>query len=85
MENTNYKNKDVGKKCLKIMQKNQFSKVKNCLLELEKDFIELKDVELKDREVKIKKRQKNYYSNQLLCLYMIWIGLLKRNEEYKTN
>ena len=67
------------------MQKNQFSKVKNCLLELEKDFIELKDVELKDREVKIKKRQKNYYSNQLLCLYMIWIGLLKRNEEYKTN
>ena len=85
MENTNYKNKDVGKKCLKIMQKNQFSKVKNCLLELEKDFIELKDVELKDREVKIKKRQKNYYSNQLLCLYMIWIGLLKRNEEYKNN
>ena len=85
MENTNYKNKDVGKKCLKIMQKNQFSKVKNCLLELEKDFIELKDVELKDREVKIKKRQKNYYSNQLLCLYMIWIGLKKRNEENKTN
>ena len=85
MENTNYKNKDVGKKFLKIMQKNQFLKVKNSVLELEKDFIELKDVELKDREVKIKKRQKNYYSNQLLCLYMIWIGLKKRNEENKTN
>ena len=38
------------------MQKNQFcSKVKNSLLELEKDFIELKDIELKDRDVKIKK------------------------------
>ena len=30
------------------MQKNQFFKVKNSLLELEKDFIELKDRKLKD-------------------------------------
>ena len=37
------------------MQKNQFLKVKNSLLESEKDFIELKDRELKDREVKIKR------------------------------
>ena len=37
------------------MQKNQFLKAKNSLLELEKDFIELKDRELKDREVKIKR------------------------------
>ena len=29
--------------------------MKNSLLELEKDFIELKDIELKDRDVKIKK------------------------------
>ena len=29
-------------------------KIKNSLLELEKDFIELKDRELKDREVNIK-------------------------------
>ena len=55
MEKTNYKNKYVGKKFLKIMQKNQFLKVKNSVLELEKDFIELKDVELKNREVKNKK------------------------------
>ena len=34
------------------MRKSQFLKVKNSLLELEKDFIELKDKELKDREVK---------------------------------
>ena len=49
------------------MQKNQCLKVKNSLLELEKDFIELKDIELKDKRL-----------NQLLCLYMKWIGLKKR-------
>ena len=37
------------------MWKNQFLNVKNSLLELEKDFIKLKDKELKDREVKIKR------------------------------
>ena len=37
------------------MRKNQFVKVKNSLLKLEKDFIELKDGELKDREAKIKR------------------------------
>lgn len=36
------------------MRKNQFSKVKKSLLELEKWFIELEDRELKDIEVKIK-------------------------------
>ena len=51
----NYKNENTEKKYLKTMQKIQFLKVKNNLLELEKDFIELKDIELKDREVKIKR------------------------------
>ena len=37
------------------MRKTRFLKVKNSLLELEKDFIELKDRELKDREVIIKR------------------------------
>ena len=37
------------------MQKNQFLKVENSLLELEKIFIEYKESELKDREVKIKR------------------------------
>ena len=37
------------------MQKNQFLKVKDSLLELQKFFIKLKDVELKDRKVKIKR------------------------------
>ena len=37
------------------MRKNQFLKVKNSILELEKGFIELKDRELKDREGKIRR------------------------------
>ena len=37
------------------MRKNQFLKVKISLLELEKGFIELEEIELKDREVKIKR------------------------------
>ena len=43
MENQSYKNKNIERKYLNNMQKNQFSKVKNGLLELEKCFIELKD------------------------------------------
>ena len=55
MENPNYKNKNMERNFLKVVPKNQFLKVKNDLLELEKDFIELKDRELKGREVKIKR------------------------------
>ena len=55
MENLNYKSKNSEKKIFKIMIKNQFLKVKNCLLELEKDFVALKGSESKDREVKIKR------------------------------
>ena len=55
MENLNYKNKNVERKYLKNMRKKQFLWVKNSLLELEKHSIELKDRELKDGEVKIKR------------------------------
>ena len=54
MENSDNKNENVEKKYLHNMQKNQFLKVKNSLSELEKNFIELKVRELKDREAKIK-------------------------------
>ena len=37
------------------MRKKQFLKVKNSLQELEKDLIDLKDIELKDRETKNKR------------------------------
>ena len=53
MENLNYKNENIERKYL--LWKNQFLKLKNTLLALEKDFIELKDSEFKDREVKIKR------------------------------
>ena len=43
MENLNHKNQSIEGKYLNNMQKNQFLKVKNSLLELEKDFIKLKD------------------------------------------
>ena len=52
MEDLNYKNENIETKYLKNMKINQFSKVKNSLLELEKDFIELKDRKLKDIKVK---------------------------------
>ena len=41
-------------KYLKHRLSNQFLNVKNSLSWLEKDFIELEDIELKDRETKIK-------------------------------
>ena len=47
MENLSYKNED--RKYMNNMQNNQFLKIRNSLFELETDFIELKD-----REVKIK-------------------------------
>ena len=50
------------------MRKKQFLKVKNSLLELEKDFIELIDGELKERIVKIKREIEELLLNQLLCL-----------------
>ena len=40
------------------MGKNQFLKVENSLLNLEKGIIELEDRELKDREVKWEKNEK---------------------------
>ena len=58
MENLNYKNENIERKYLKYMQKNQFLKIDDNVLELEKKFVELKGRELKDREVKTKKEIK---------------------------
>ena len=55
MENLNYKSETIERKYLKNMQKNQFFKAKSNHLDLKKDFIELIDKELKDREIKIKR------------------------------
>ena len=61
MENLKYKNENIERKYLKNIRINQFLKIKNSLLELENDFIELKDRELKDREVKIKREIEELY------------------------
>ena len=66
MENSNYKNENIETKYLNNMQKKQFLKVNNSLLELEKDFIELKDRELKDREVKIKREIEVLFSKPII-------------------
>ena len=55
MENLNYKIENIDRKHQENMQKNQFLNVKGSLLELEKDFMELKGTEMKDREVKLKR------------------------------
>ena len=55
MENQTIRMKVLGVKCLKNMQNSQSLKVKNNFLKLEKDVIELNDIELKDREIKIKR------------------------------
>ena len=48
------------------MRKSQFWKVKNSRLELEKDFIELKDRELKQRELKIKREIEELFSKPII-------------------
>ena len=42
MENQDYKNKNIKAKYLENMRNNQFSKIKDSLLKLEKIFMELK-------------------------------------------
>ena len=55
MEIVDQKNENIDRKYLKNMRNIQFLKIKSSLLELENDFMEVKDRELKDREEKIKR------------------------------
>ena len=56
------------------MSQNQFLTDKNSLLELEKDFIELKERELKDREVKIKRVwTKRNEENKANLKNLVWL------------
>ena len=48
MEHQDYKNESIEKRYLDNMQNNQFLKLKNSLLELEKCFTEWTNTELKD-------------------------------------
>ena len=66
MEKPTYKNENIERKYLKIMWKNQLLKARISLLELEKDFIELKDIELKDRELKIKREIEELFFKSII-------------------
>ena len=55
MENSNYKRENIETNYFDNMEENQFLRVKNSLSELEKDFIEMKDRQLKDKEGKNKR------------------------------
>ena len=60
---------------------NQFFKVKKSLLELEKDFIELKDRKLKDGKVKIKRNTEQLSFKAIIVSMMIWIRLNNSNKK----
>ena len=66
MQNLDYKNKNIERKYFKNMQNNQFLKVKNSLLALEKDFKILKDKKLKDRKDKIKGEIEKLFYNPII-------------------
>ena len=46
-----------------LIGQNQLLKVTNSILELEKDFIEFKEIKLENREAKIKREIENYFLN----------------------
>ena len=54
-----------------LIGQNQLLKVKNNILESEKDFIEFKEIKLENREAKIKREIENYFLNRLFCLQMM--------------
>ena len=61
IENSNYKKENIEINYLKNVRKNHFLKIKNSLLKLGKDFIELKDRKLKERKVKIKREMEELF------------------------
>ena len=52
MVNQDYKNENIETIYLKDMENNQLLRIKNSLLELEKYFLELKDIKLKNTKEK---------------------------------
>ena len=82
MENQTIRTKILRGKHLKYMLNNAFLKVKYNLLELEKDFIELDEIELKDREVKIKRETKKLFLKPLI-VPMNDMDRFEKNKERK--
>ena len=82
MENQTIRTKILRGKHLKYMLNNAFLKVKYNLLELEKDFMELDEIELKDREVKIKRETKKLFLKPLI-VPMNDMDRFEKNKERK--
>ena len=57
------------------MQKNQILRVKNNLLDLEIDIIDLKDIGLRDREIKIKREIEELFFKPILLKYAIFADI----------
>ena len=67
MKNQDYKDENIERRYLReIMQNYQFLKVKNSLLEFEKDFIQLKDRESKIRKEKLERDIKGLFHKPLI-------------------
>ena len=66
LKHSNYKNESIEAKYLNNVRKDRSLKVKNCLLQWENDFIELKDREIKDIEIKVKSEIEELFSKPML-------------------
>ena len=55
------------------------------LLELEKDFIDLKDIKLNDGEIKIKREIEELFFKLFFFLQKRWIGLKKKKRIEENN
>ena len=67
MKNQDYQDENIERRYLREnMQNYQFLKVKNSLLEFEKDFIQLKDRESKIRKEKLKRDIKGLFHKPLI-------------------
>ena len=75
MQKWNYNNENNERKHLNIMQKNQMLRVKNSLLDLEIDIIDLKDIGLRDREIKIKREIEELFFKPILLKYAIFADI----------
>ena len=61
IKHTNHKSENIETKYLNNTRKNKFLKVTSSLYKLGNNFIELKDGELKDRKLEIKKEIKELF------------------------
>ena len=82
IKHTNHKSENIETKYLNNTRKNKFLKVTSSLYKLGNNFIELKDGELKDRKLEIKKEIKELFFKPNIVPTYGWIDLNKMNNWY---